>query len=145
MANLSPLAMVVLGGVALAIQAPMNAALARNLGATLPAAVVSFAIGLAVLVALSLFTGTANFAPLTQVPLWQLAGGFLGAYYVWAVAWGVPSLGVVSTVAALILGQMVAGLYLDSIGAFGLTVQAITAKRLAAAGLVAAGLALSRL
>ncbi len=74
-----------------------------------------------------------------------MLGGFLGAFYVWAVVWGVPQMGVVTTVAALILGQMVAALALDRLGLFGLPVQALSATRLAAAGLVAAGVVLSRM
>ena len=75
---------------------------------------------------------------------WQVTGGFLGAFYVWAVIWGVPSLGVVTTVAALIFGQMMAALVLDATGLFGLPFHTISPARMAAAGLVAAGLVLSR-
>lgn len=140
-----PLLAVVLGGVAVAVQAPLNAALSRSLGAPLPAAAVSFGVGFVLLLGLSLATSPAGFARLASVPLWQLAGGILGAWYVWAVIWGLPALGAVSAIAALILGQMAAALVLDAIGAFGMTVQAITPQRLLAAGLVAAGLVLSRL
>lgn len=136
---------VTLGGVAIAVQAPLNAALGRNLGATLPAAAVSFGVGFLALLALSALTGTAHFGRLASVPLWQLAGGLLGAWYVWAVIWGIPSLGAVSAIAALILGQMAGALVLDAVGAFGLQVQEINWKRLAGAGLVAGGLVLSRL
>jgi transporter family-2 protein len=140
-----PLLAVVLGGVAIAVQAPLNAALSRSLGAPLPAAAVSFGVGFVLLLALSLATSPAAFARLTSVPLWQLGGGILGAWYVWAVIWGLPSLGAVSAIAALILGQMTAALVLDAIGAFGMTVHSITPQRLLAAALVAAGLVLSRL
>jgi bacterial/archaeal transporter family-2 protein len=115
------------------------------LGQPVAAAAVSFGVGFAALVAVSLLLGGA--APLSKLSTatwWQLTGGFLGAFYVWAVIWGVPSLGVVTTVAALILGQMVAALVLDATGLFGLPVNEIRPTRLAAAGLVAAGLVLSR-
>jgi bacterial/archaeal transporter family-2 protein len=132
-------------GIALSTQAPLNAALARTLVQPLGAAAVSFGVGFAVLVILSLaLGGTAPLMRLGAAPGWQLAGGFLGAFYVWAVIWGVPQMGVVTTVAALILGQMTAALVLDRLGLFGLPVQAISAPRLAAAVLVAAGVVLSR-
>jgi bacterial/archaeal transporter family-2 protein len=139
-----PLTILILiaAGVALSTQAPLNASLARVLGQPVAAAAVSFGVGFAVLVALSLFLG-----PLAKLPMatwWQVTGGFLGAFYVWAVIWGVPSLGVVTTVAALILGQMVAALVLDATGMFGLPINEIRPTRLMAAGLVAAGLVLSR-
>jgi bacterial/archaeal transporter family-2 protein len=136
---------VFIGGIALSTQAPLNAALARTLQQPLAAAAVSFGVGLVVLVLLSVaLGGTAPLARITQAPGWQLLGGFLGAYYVWSVIFGVPTLGVVTTAAALILGQMVAALFIDTTGWFGLAVQALTPQRVAAAGLVAAGLVLSR-
>ena len=137
---------VFIGGIALSTQAPLNAALSRTLQQPLAAAAVSFGVGFALLVALSVVLGgTAPLSRVTQAPGWQVLGGFLGAYYVWAVIFGVPTLGVLTTAAALILGQMVAALFIDTTGWFGLTVQALTPQRMAAAGLVAAGLVLSRL
>ncbi len=145
MTSILTLIAVILGGLAITVQAPLNANLAKLLGAPLPAAAVSFAVGLVILVPLSFATGTASYARMAQVP-WSLwTGGVLGAFYVTAVIWGVPVLGALTTVAALIMGQLAGALVLDSIGAFGLTVQEITPKRLAAAGLVGAGLVLSRL
>lgn len=137
---------VVLGGAAISIQAPINGALARELGAPVPAAAVSFGLGFLVLLAIALVQGHGPaFGRLTQVPAWTLLGGLLGAWYVFTSVWGVASLGVVTLVAALILGQMAAALLIDATGALGMAVREITPTRLAAAGLVAAGLLLSRL
>jgi bacterial/archaeal transporter family-2 protein len=140
------IAIVIAAGMALSTQAPLNAALARTLGQPVAAAAVSFGVGFMVLTLLSLLLG--GLGPLARLPAatwWQVTGGILGAFYVWAVIWGVPMLGVVTTVAALILGQMVAALVLDATGLFGLPVHAVSPTRLAAAGLVAAGLVMSRL
>ena len=86
----------------------------------------------------------AAFLRLSQVPAWTLVGGILGAWYVFASVWSVASLGVVTLVAALILGQMAAAMIIDATGALGVAVHQVTPTRLAAAGLVAAGLLLSR-
>ena len=137
---------VIVAGAALATQSPINAALSRSLASPVAAATVSFAVGLVALIAMTLVTsGPQSFARLAGTPSWQLVGGLLGAFYVCAVLWGVSALGVVSTMAALILGQMGAALILDGWGMFGLQVQALSLQRIAAAGLVAAGLVLSRL
>jgi transporter family-2 protein len=139
-------AAVALGGVAIAVQAPINAALGRALGGPLPAAAVSFGVGFLVLMAVSLAQGQGgSYLRLSSVPLWTLLGGFLGAWYVFTAVWGVSSLGVVTLVAALIFGQMAAALVIDATGAFGVAVREITPTRIAAAALVAAGLWLSRL
>jgi bacterial/archaeal transporter family-2 protein len=139
------LLVVVIAGVALATQAPINAALGRSLGSPVGAAAVSFGVGFLVLFVLTLLLdGPSTFLRLGATPGWQIVGGFLGAYYVFAVLWGVPTLGVLSTMAALILGQMAAALVLDGSGLFGLQVLALSPQRIAAAVLVAAGLVLSR-
>ena len=113
-------AAVVLGGTAIAMQAPVNAALARELGGPVPAAAVSFGVGFLVLLLITLLQGQgAAFLKLPQVPAWTL-------------------------VAALTLGQMSAAMVIDATGALGVAVREVTLTRLAAAGLVMAGLILSR-
>ena len=144
-AILVPILGILLGGVFLSAQAPINAALARALGDPLLAACISFGIGFVLLAALSAFRGTwPSGSAIAAAPWWSWLGGLLGAFYVAIVIWGVPQLGVVSTVAALIFGQVAAALVLDAVGAFGVPVQAITWQRLLAAGMILSGLVLSR-
>ncbi|MFO1201322.1 MAG: DMT family transporter [Tabrizicola sp.] len=138
-------AAVVLGGTAISLQAPINAALARELGGPVPAAAVSFGVGFVVLFTIALVQGQGGaFLKLPQVPTWTLVGGCLGAWYVLSAVWGVSQLGVVTLIAALILGQMTAAMVIDATGALGVTVREITPTRIASAALVMAGLILSR-
>ncbi len=142
---LLPLLGILLGGVFLASQAPINAALAKSLGDPVLAACISFGIGFVILAVLSAVRGAwPSGSAMAAAPWWSWLGGLLGAFYVAVVIWGVPQLGVVSTVAALIFGQVAAALILDAVGAFGLPVQAITWQRLVAAGMILGGLVLSR-
>lgn len=144
-AILLPILGILLGGVFLSAQAPINAALAKSLGDPVLAACISFGIGFIVLAALSALRGSwPAGSAMAAAPWWSWLGGLLGAFYVAIVIWGVPQLGVVSTVAALIFGQVAAALILDAVGAFGLPVQAITWQRLLAAGMILGGLVLSR-
>lgn len=138
-------AAVVLGGTAVALQAPINAALSRELGGPVPAAAVSFGVGFVVLLLIAFAQGQGGaFLKLPQVPAWTLIGGCLGAWYVLTSVWGVSQLGVVTLVAALILGQMTAAMAIDATGALGVTAREITPTRIASAVLVMAGLLLSR-
>jgi transporter family-2 protein len=106
---------------------------------------VSFGVGFVVLLVIAFAQGQgAAFLKLPQVPAWTLIGGCLGAWYVLTSVWGVSQLGVVTLVAALILGQMTAAMAIDATGALGVTVREITPTRIASAGLVMAGLLLSR-
>ncbi len=136
----------IVAGAFVATQAPINARLAAALGDGLTAAAVSFAVGLAVLVPLALMrSGLPGAAMIAMTPWWAWIGGALGAFYVWMVILSVPILGVVTAMAAMILGQMAAALVLDASGAFGLAVQAVSWQRVLAVALVTAGVVLSRL
>ncbi|APX89872.1 amidophosphoribosyltransferase [Brevirhabdus pacifica] len=139
------LAVMLVAGSAVALQAPINGRLAAHAGGTLAAAVISFGIGLLVLVALGVMRGeTPSLAGLAQAPWWAFAGGALGAWYVWGSAFSVGSLGLVTLVAVVILGQVLTGMVMDAVGAFGLPVREIGWTRLLSVVLVLGGALLSR-
>jgi transporter family-2 protein len=115
------------------------------MGDPLLAACLSFGIGFLVLCIISMARGAwPTGSAIAAAPWWSWLGGLLGAFYVAVVIWGVPQLGAVSTIAALVFGQLAAALLLDAIGAFGLPVQGISWQRLLAAVLIFSGLILSR-
>jgi bacterial/archaeal transporter family-2 protein len=135
-----------IGGACISAQAPINARLAGHLGGTVTAVTVSFLVGFLVLAALTLLRGgVPTLAQAASAPWWAWVGGAVGALYVWSAAWSVGTLGVVTLVAALVFGQLLAALALDAVGAFGMAVREISWTRIAAVGLVGAGLVLSRL
>lgn len=143
---LLPVAVVFLVGIGFAVQAPLNAALGKAIGGGIAAAAVSFGVGFAALLALTLATGQgpALARATGAVPvLWT--GGLLGAAVVWAMLWSVPTIGILTAFAALLLGQLSAALVLDAMGAFALPVHPITPTRVVALLLVAGGLVLSRI
>lgn len=147
LSNLLAALVVALGGAGIAVQGPVNAALARDTGGgPLLAACLSFLVGFLALAFVVLARGLVPSATvLAAVPGWAWIGGLLGAVYVAALAWSVPILGVVTVVAAGVLGQVLAALVLDAVGGFGVAVHPISLTRVAAVGLVFAGLLLSRL
>jgi len=132
-------------GVAISLQNPINAGLARHIGSSLGATTICFAVGLIALLAATLIFGDMPAvlrAP--QAPLVLLSGGLLGAFLVWAALYSVPILGVLTLVAVLIFGQTIAALVIDHFGLFGLEARPVSLNRLLAAGLVLAGIILSR-
>ena len=132
-------------GAAVALQTRINAALGRNRGSGVAAAAVSLGVGFAVLLAVLWLRGELDALPRAfSAPLVLLLGGVLGAFYVWSVLWAIPTLGALTVISALILGQLSAALVIDATGLLGLTVQAITPTRIAAAALEAAGAVVSR-
>lgn len=136
---------IVLGGICIAVQAPINAALSRQLGNPIPAAAISFGTGFAILTAIALALGQGrSFGRMAGAEWWMWAGGILGAFYVWSMVWSLPRLGALTALCALALGQIVAAILLDRLGAFGLPIRDISPSRILAALMVGGGLILSR-
>jgi transporter family-2 protein len=139
------LGLTAIAGVAISLQNPINAGLARHIGSSLGATTICFAVGLAALViATVLFGHWPTVIQSAQAPMILLSGGLLGAFLVWAALYSVLILGVLTLAAVLIFGQLVAALVIDHFGLFGLEARAISVNRVLAAGLVTAGVVLSR-
>lgn len=136
----------IFGGAAVALQAPINAALAGVLKSSIAAAAVSFGVGFAILMMVLLLIGDGPaLGRLGKVNPMLLVGGALGAFYVWSIVWSVPALGVLTAISAVVLGQLAAALFLDAVGPFGLQAIQITWQRVVGVALVAGGLLLSKL
>jgi transporter family-2 protein len=123
-----------------AMQAPINANLGRTIG-SLPAASVSFGIGLVALVTITMLAG-GGFGRIGEVGNLQwyyLIGGLLGAVYVTTVLITVRTLGAGAVTAATIAGQLTLSVILDRLGILGLEKQGLTASRLAGVALLACG------
>lgn len=143
--SLFPLAVIIVAGCMAALQAPMNAALGKGLGSGTVAATISFGVGFLVLLLVVALTGEADhFARAKSVNRWLLIGGGLGAFYVWAILWAIPALGIVTAISAMILGQLIVALLLDAYGPFGLPITEVSPRRIGAVLLVAGGLVLSK-
>ena len=136
------------GGVAISVQAPINATLSRGLADPILAACISFFVGFVALLAawgLSLTVRNAgpDLSSLGAMPAWVWIGGVLGTVYVLAALWSVPKIGVLTVVAAAVFGQLAAALVMDAVGAFGLAARDITPTRVLAVVMVLGGLVLS--
>ncbi len=131
-----PLALVMMAaGAMIAFQSPINASLARNVGA-FEAALVSFATGTGLLLLVVLLRGKGNVRALAGVPAWQYLGGLLGAAYITAIILLVPRIGVGSLMVTALTGQLGAALLIDRMGWFGLAARPLDARRLAAVALL---------
>ncbi len=138
----------VVAGSFLAIQAPINAALAKGLGMPVAAAASSFFAGAVALAFVSMAVSQAQGLSIgwRVPPLWMfVAGGCLGAAFVTAVIILTPRLGAAATMAFVVAGQLLAGMVVDRIGFLGLAVREISVGRIAGAMLLLAGAVLIRI
>ncbi len=135
-----PVIATVIAGSLVALQAPINSNLGKTVG-TFAAASVSFAIGLTVLVAITLVAGGGfgQVGEAADLRWYYLTGGILGAAYVTTVLLSVRELGAGGVTAATIAGQLTMSVLIDRSGVLGLSERGLTLQRLAGIALLAAG------
>lgn len=140
--HLLPAALVVVGGLALGVQHPLNSHLGSEIG-DLPSAVVSFGLGSLVLLALLSVRGEApRLVGIAQVPWRYRIGGALGATNVTVSLALVDTIGAGALAAATVTGLAIASLALDRAGVLGLRKRPVTPRRLAGALMLVGGTAL---
>ncbi len=100
----------------IALQAPINAGLGKETG-SLPAALVSFAIGTIALAAIVVLSGKAGgLTSVGDVSWYYLLGGLLGAVYVANALIAVTTIGAGGVAAATVAGQLTASVAIDRLG-----------------------------
>jgi transporter family-2 protein len=138
----------IVSGAFIAVQAPINAQLARGLGLPVAAAFFSFLSGTVVLGIVTVaMTRTQGISLDWKAPApWLFAvGGILGGFYVTLSTVLIPRIGAAALMAFLVAGQLIAGMLLDRIGFLGFAVREISLGRIAGAVLLLAGAMLVRL
>jgi bacterial/archaeal transporter family-2 protein len=130
---------VVAGGL-VALQAPVNALLARITG-PFGATTVNFVVGLVVLLLITFLLAGGLAAGDADEPLrwYYLLGGVLGAAYVATSLITVKTLGAGGVTAATIAGQLTAALVADRFGILGLPERTLSAPRVLGVLLLAVG------
>jgi len=123
----------------IALQAPINAGLARATGG-LPAALVSFTIGAVALAAIVILSGeTGGLSSTFSVSWYYLLGGLLGAVYVANALVAVSVIGAGGVAAATVTGQLTAAVAIDRLGLFGLDQVPLSLGRIAGVVLLLVG------
>lgn len=138
-------AAILLGGVLLSIQSPLNAQLGRAVGSPVNAALISFLVGTAALSVLAVVQRIApNDVQTRALPWYAWVGGLCGAVFVTAAAYAAPRLGVATMLSLAIASQLATALVLDHHGALGLSQHPVSLGRLAGMALVIAGVIVVR-
>jgi bacterial/archaeal transporter family-2 protein len=145
LAVLIPILLVFIAGALVSLQAPTNAILAKAGNSAILAALISFCVGTIALLIAWLASpnrpGTEAFAGL---PWYAWLGGLYGAVFVAVAAYAAPKIGVASLITIGIAGQIAMALWLDHVGAMGLTREPIGLGRIIGALMVVAGVVLVR-
>ena len=137
-----------IAGACVATQAPINAQLGRSLGVPIAAAGVSFVAGAILLWTIAFIYSAAASIPINfgaPAPWTFVAGGVLGAFYVFSNIMLTPMIGAAAVMALSVAGQLVGGMFLDRIGFMGMAVREISLGRRAGAMLLVTGALMIRL
>ncbi len=139
-------ALAVVAGAVLPVQAGLNVQLGKSVHQPIFAAFASFFIGSLGLL-IYLFLLKFDFGAISQTktvsPVVWIAG-ILGAFYVAAVIILAPKLGTALTFSLVVAGQMIISLILDHYGLLGLPVKAINWQRLLGVAFLITGVLLIR-
>lgn len=139
------MALLFVGGALTALQGPANARLSQGVGSVINGAFISFVIGTVALAIVALFMQVRpESQAVRSIPWWAWIGGLYGCLFVTSIAWGVPRLGVGTTLTVVIAGQLILSVVLDHFGAFGTPVSPISWGRIGGILLVIGGVLLVR-
>ncbi len=134
-----------LTGIAITVQAGVNANLRAMLLNPVLAAAVSFGSGFLSLALVLLLTPGGTVPPLEAlrpVSWWKWTGGVIGAVYVTTVIISVPKIGTANLVSLSVAGQLLAAVVLDHYGLLGFALHPANGWRLLGLALIMAGVLL---
>ena len=128
-----------IAGGLVAMQAPINSGLGKGVG-TFAAATISFIVGTAVLLLITLVSSSnVHLGGASGLSWYYFTGGLLGAAYVTTVLVSVRTLGAGGVTAATIAGQLTTAVVLDRLGILGLAQKPLSLARIIGVGLLVAG------
>lgn len=131
------------GGAMIAAQAPVNAKLRLVLGSQFGSAVISFGVGLMLLLGALVVTAQGpSLASVGDGPWWAYLGGLFGAVFVVATLVAAPRIGVTVTFVSAVAGQILLAALIDRYGWFGATQIDLSWERVVALGLLVVSLVL---
>lgn len=107
-------------GLAGGLQAAVAGEFGKRVG-VLEATAVSATLGACLVIALTILRGK-GFAGMVdgfRQPAWLWLAGLIGGFYVITLTYAPPRIGTLATIAMLIVGQLVTGAVIDSVGLFG--------------------------
>ncbi len=126
------------GGIAVGTQAPIAGAMAQRVGGASSSFIVHIGGTVASLVLL-IARGGEQIQEWRSLPWYMLGCGVFGLALYLSLSHTVPRFGATASITLLIVGQLLAGIVIDHVGAFDLPVRALDMSRLAAVVLLLAG------
>ena len=140
--NLIYLALALITGALIPIQASTNAAFSKSVGNPFITGLMVFVVGLLGMMLFILITRTAlpTSPQLAAAPLYGYLGGIIVATYVVMITILVPRIGVGTAIAFIVTGQMLCAIAIDHFGLFNVQVRPADVGRITGVLLMIAGI-----
>lgn len=136
--TLTIVAIGLLGGVAVGTQAPIAGAMAQRVGGASSSLIVHTGGAIASL-ALVLARRGENIQEWRELPWYMLGCGAFGLVLYLSLSYTIPKVGATAAITMLIVGQLLAGMVIDHLGAFDIATRELDINRVFAVVLLLAG------
>lgn len=148
--NLLAICAALIAGILVAVQSRINGELGLALGDGVGAALYSFTSGWLLIATLTLFSKTGrqglvrlfHLLKTRQMPIWMVFGGAFGGFLVMTQGLAAGSLGIALFTVAVVAGQGISGILIDSMGWLGVQKRKLNLARLTGAMIVLFGVAM---
>lgn len=127
-----------LGGVAVGTQTPIAGAMSQRVGGAASSVIVHFG-GLVASLILLVSRRGEDITQWRELPWYMLCCGGFGLVLFLTVSHTIPKLGAVSAITLIIVGQLLAGVVIDYLGAFGTIPRGLEINRMIGLALLFAG------
>ncbi|TPG10977.1 DMT family transporter [Sphingomonas oligophenolica] len=132
-------------GIGIPIMATLNAGLGQRLASPVAASAVLFAGAFALAaIVLAVFGQPPSVARFAATPPVYYLGAFFTVFYILAITYAGPKIGIGNAVFFVLLGQMVAASVIDHFGLWGAIVTPVTARRIIGLIVMTVGVYLAR-
>jgi transporter family-2 protein len=131
-------------GVGIPIMATLNSGLGQQLATPVAATFVLFAVGAVLSGAVLLVAGPPDWGRMTFEQPWLYFGAAFILFYVLAVTWAGPKIGIGNAVFFVLLGQLIAAAAIDHYGWLGAIKSEITLRRIGGIAVMALGVYLAK-
>ena len=121
--------MMLIVGMGIPVTAALNSVLGTHLGSPVAASVILFGVGFILTAGVLVFVGLPPSGAFSGVPLWSFAAALGVVFYVLAVTWSAPRIGVGNAIFFVLLGQLIAAATIDHFGLFGALKSTLTVQR----------------
>lgn len=143
--NFSAIALLMfVSGLGIPILATLNAGLGQQIASPVAASAILFGVGALLSGALLLITGLPDRSAFTGARWYSYAAAVFMLFYLLAITWSAPRIGLGNAVFFVLLGQLVAAAAIDHFGILGAIKTGITGRRLLGLCVMALGVYLAR-